>query len=346
MTDLQAGIRFLRAVAEQRVVIAPHPGPDGLAGAAIIWRTLRGDRQVLCPNKGEALHSADFLARLREKAPQALIVIDQGSRAEPILPGTPTLIVDHHVPIGLPQGVFVSSHTHHPRESTAQLCHQLVGTPDELLWLAAIGEIGDYGIRTSFPFTSEAIARYTQPALQETVSLLNAARRSSRFAWPTAFDVLVQAEDPREIADRELPGVQKLLGDREEVAREIERARKAHPFFADPWAIIPFSSPCLIHGPVAAMWTNRLKEHFVVSANFGYRPGYVHFSARSAAAIDLTDELLSLAPEGGIPGEWGRGQHGTVGGATTRQLFLLLLNHMGFTPQQTLEVDFAAQRAH
>lgn len=47
--------------------------------------------------KGDNIHSSDATAALSQYDAAALIVLDQGSRAgPPILPGVPTLILDHH----------------------------------------------------------------------------------------------------------------------------------------------------------------------------------------------------------------------------------------------------------
>lgn len=47
--------------------------------------------------KGDNIHSSDATEALSQYDAAALIVLDQGSRAgPPILPGVPTLILDHH----------------------------------------------------------------------------------------------------------------------------------------------------------------------------------------------------------------------------------------------------------
>ncbi|HEX2949697.1 MAG TPA: hypothetical protein VHV83_09035 [Armatimonadota bacterium] len=343
--DIEAGKQFLQQYRNKHVVLAPHEDADGLAGGAIIWRFLSGPREIVCPDKGLSIHNEAFTIKLQAHSPEALIIIDQGSRAGAVLPGVPTLIIDHHVPRGIPAGVLVSSYQRIPAESASHICYLLTDEPDELLWLAAIGEIGDFGLQSSFPMIDDAKKRYTQTALLEAVALVNAARRSSHYDWETAFNVLLAAESPKQIATYDVPGANQLQRDRDEVAHELMRAKRARPFFADPWAVIPFSSPCLIHGVVAMSWKNRLKEHYVVAANFGYRQGYVHFSVRSAQQIDLITALRELVPEG-MPGEWAFGHHGATGGALTVRDFTLLLNRMGFSLEMISEIQYAAQRKH
>lgn len=345
MIGIDDGRQFLTSYAGKRIGIVPHPDADGLSGAAILWRSLQGDIAILCPEKGISIHDNEFQRFLRDQQLDALIVVDQGSRPGEILPGVPTMVIDHHVPAGEPAAVFVSSHRHHPSESASHLCYLLTGEPQDQLWLAALGAIGDYGSRAPFELVREAQQEYTQTDLLESVALINSARRSSRYNWKTAFEVLLQASNPRQIATLETPGSALLRTDRDEVNREAQRARKVRPFFADPWAVIPFSSACLVHGLVATSWLNRLQNHYVVAANFGYRPGYVHFSIRSAMDVNLIAELRAIVPEG-TPGEWGYGHQGATGGAVTRSNFLLILNHMGFPVDQTVEIDDAASRTH
>jgi single-stranded-DNA-specific exonuclease len=340
MIDLRLAQQFLQENAAKRVILIPHPDADGLAGAAILWRSLCGERLVVCSEKGESIYSTPFRSRLCEAAPDAVVVIDQGSRECSVLPGVPTLTIDHHYPSGIPQGVYLNSYPGEPSANAALLCYHLVGCPENLLWLAAVGIIGDYTAAAVFPELQTASHRFNNTALQEVVSLVNAARRSSRHDWQTAFTTLLEADDPRQIADGELPQVSMLHADREEVKHELQRARKAHPFLADPWAVIPFSSPCLIHSLVTASWLNRLSDHFVIAANFGYRPGYVHYGIRSGRNADMIAKLRELAPEG-LPGDWGYGRTAT-GGTMLQRDFLLLLTRMGFTPEQVMQLSHIA----
>ncbi len=218
----------------------------------------------------------------------------------------------------------------------------MLGSPEEVLWLAVVGLVGDYGVNAPFPELQHAALRYSWLDLQDTVALVNAARRSSHFDWPTAFAALVSAEDPRQIAHHDLPQVEQLKRDLEEVKQEIHKARKVRPVFADPWAVVPFSSPCLIHGLLASSWVHRLNEHYIVAANFAYRAGYVHFSVRSQATVDLIAAVHEILPQE-LPGGWVRGRYGATGGAVTYSEFSLLLTRMGFTPQQVLEIRHAGR---
>lgn len=342
MINLTAGIEFLQQYRESAVVIAPHADVDGLAGAALIWRHLRGTRRLLCPEKGVSLFSEEFRAALRQAAPDAIIIIDQGSREGALAPGIPTLTIDHRVSSSIPDGVYVNSSSL-PGESASLLCYRLTGEIEEQRWLAAFGEIADHGMLATSSLVENVTTRYSRAALLEAISLISAARRGSRYNWQSAFDLLLAASDPMSIANHELPAVAQLVADREEISRATHRARRARPFLADPWAVIPFSSPCLIHGSVATASMHRLHEHYVVAANFGYRPGFVHVSIRTEQPADVLAEIIEITPAN-VSIAWSHGQHGAPVGSTSRKDFLVILNHMGFSPQQTMEIDRSGMR--
>lgn len=344
MIGFDEGQRFLTTYRDRRVVLAPHPDADGLSGAALLHRWLRGPVEVLCPQKGVSVHSEAFQAQLRAAQPEALVVIDQGSRAGAVLPGVPTLVIDHHVPSGIPDGIFTSSSRRLPSECAAHLCYLLIDEPEPQLWLPALGILGDYGATAPFELLQQAKAVYTSTALQETMALVNAARRSSRYDWQNAYRLLRTADDPRLIARGEYPEVAQLRADREEVNRELRRVRHARPYLADPWAVIPFSSPCLVHALLASSWVGRLRFHYVVAANYGYRPGHVHFAVRTASEADLITALRELAPEG-LAGEFAHGHRAATGGSVPTSEFTLLLTRMGFTPEQVRTIEHSGRLA-
>jgi len=341
--ELTAGQAFLEQYRASRIALAPHPDADGLAGAALLYRWLTGERVVCCPAKGESIHTAQFADQLRQARPEALLVIDQGARVGALLPGVPTLTIDHHVPSGIPEGVFVTAYPDAPQLSAAEVCYRLIGEPDDWLWLAAVGHLGDYGVKEPSALLQRAKTRYTATALQETVALINAGRRSSRFDWQPALALLLTAEHPRQIARGLLPETAQLQEDRAEVNRELQRARRSRPFIAASWAVIPFASPCLVHALTAVSWVGRLKDLYVLAANFGYRPGYVHFSVRAAQPVDLPTALRDLAPEG-LPGEFAHGHAAATGGVVPRESFLLLLERMGFVAEQVMDIEHIATK--
>ena len=121
MTDLAIyGAAFARAVAAagpNAPAVLCHDDADGLSAGAILARAFArtGHRpaHVRIIGRGESAWSPlvrDELARL---APGCLVVTDLGVQAGTILPGIPTVLVDHHVPRGMPsasEAVVISGH--------------------------------------------------------------------------------------------------------------------------------------------------------------------------------------------------------------------------------------------
>jgi hypothetical protein len=79
-------------------------------------------------------------------------------------------------------------------------------------------------------------------------------------------------------------------------------------------ALIGLNSPCQIHPLIAQQWRGRLKDKIVIAANRGYRPGWVHFAARSATGRDLLAFLAEHRPAG-ADGRYGNGHAQATGGA-------------------------------
>jgi single-stranded-DNA-specific exonuclease len=113
VNQLEAGRELLRRQGSIRRVIACDRDVDGLSAGVLIARTLERlgapAPPILTVRKGEHVQHPAMTARLRDAAPDALIVLDMGSRGLPILPGVPTLLVDHHQPHGFPPGAIVVS---------------------------------------------------------------------------------------------------------------------------------------------------------------------------------------------------------------------------------------------
>ncbi len=94
-----------------RVQILCDSDADGLPAGALLVRTFRaagfGEVSAEARRKGESAWGAEVLERLRGYAPGALVVADLGSRDGDLLPGVPTLLLDHHCPIGKPDGALL-----------------------------------------------------------------------------------------------------------------------------------------------------------------------------------------------------------------------------------------------
>ncbi|MGD4065487.1 hypothetical protein QT638_23180, partial [Xanthomonas citri pv. citri] len=88
---------------DRPVLVVSNFDADGLSAAAILARGLRERGravEVRITGKGENPWEPEFQAELAARDPGGLIVADLGTRGEPVLPGCPTVVIDHHVPTG------------------------------------------------------------------------------------------------------------------------------------------------------------------------------------------------------------------------------------------------------
>ena len=101
-------------------------------------------------------------------------------------------------------------------------------------------------------------------------------------------------------------------------------------------ALIRFHSPCQIHPLVAQAWRGRLKDDIVLAANTGYRPGWVHFAARSARDVDLIRFLAERRPPGADE-NYGSGHAQATGGALRPDDWNHFVSGLGFGPDQQVQ---------
>jgi single-stranded-DNA-specific exonuclease len=314
-------------------LILGHFDADGLAAVAILRRRLAGT-QVRLVGKGENPWSEAMRAELAERAPAAIIATDLGVRDGDILPDTPTVLIDHHVPTGTPgDAVVISGNGCEPEPTSALLAFWVVGAPDELLWLAAVGLIGDMAENKGFAELAEAQKRYGKTALRNAVSLINAPRRTARADATPALALLLKCNSPKELLSGEHSETAELLAAKEEVKAEMELARRVAPKVRGEVALIPLASPCQIHPLIAQQWRGRLKNKVVIAANRDYRPGWVHFAARTAAGHDLIDFFAQHRPEG-AGSEYGSGHRAASGGALRVPEWNRFVAELGFPEEQ------------
>jgi single-stranded-DNA-specific exonuclease len=340
----QRAAAFLRALAPSaRVVVFCHFDADGLAAGALFGRGLARmgfpDVQVVHSDRGENAFSAGARQRLAALRPDALIVTDLGVHRAGVLPGVPTLYVDHHRPDGEPEdaaSTIVLAYGWEPIPASAWLAYDLLSPlveVDDLAWIAAVGTISDLGEKAPWDALPEIRKRWSGKWLREAVSLTNAARRGSAFDVATPLRILMEADGPRAIAEDDALGADRLRAYRAEVQAELAIARKQAPIFSadQPWALVPLDSGCQIHPLIAQQWRTRLPKFAVIAANRGYLPGVVAFSARTQRT-DLVLPALLRAPDIGADDEasYGRGHDQASGGHLPRAQFNRLMDELGF----------------
>lgn len=266
--------------------------------------------------------------------PQALFVLDLGSRDETLVENVRTCLIDHHRPDGVPPGaLLITAYTWDPIPNTSlmvyDLCASLVDVSD-IDWIAAIGVLSDLGERAPFPLLASVKERYTMADLKEATTLVNAARRASGFQPETAARALLAHSSPRELVRSDSADVQALRAAREEVKPAMAEAKKAAPKFAGNVALIRVSSRCQVHPVIAQIWRTRLPKYIVIVANDGYMPDRVNFSARSSSGVNLLDFLRNIDLGEG-EGSYARGHDQATGGSLPLERWNLLLTKLGFT---------------
>jgi single-stranded-DNA-specific exonuclease len=330
-----------------RLVVFCHFDADGLAAGAVLGRALPRlgftDVLVVPSGRGESAFSDAARARLAALAPAALVVTDLGVSAAGVLPGVPTLYIDHHVPEGTPPGAaVVSGYGWDPIPNSAWLAHDLLAPlvdVDDLGWIAAVGTISDLGERAPWPALEPLKKRYTAKWLKEAVSLVNAARRASAFDVETPLAMLMAAEGPRAVSDDEAGGAGRLRAYRAEVQAAMAEARRHAPLFsaAGPLALVALDSPCQVHPLIAQQWRGRLPEYAVIAANRGYLPGVVAFSARTARADLSLPAIFRAVDLGAANAHFGHGHDQASGGHLPPAEFNRLVDALGFDGRARVE---------
>lgn len=318
------------------VLILAHNDTDGISAAAILSRSFsRADRvsDVRLVGRGENPWSKEMRAELADRRMGGLVVVDLGIRTPILRESTPTVVIDHHVPQGTPsEAVVISGYGMEPAPTSSLLafwCAAGIADVDDLIWLAALGIIGDMAEASNFPELNLARSMYGITQLRTAAALINQPRRSRSGDAGPALALLLKAAGPRDIVAGAHPETSLLMAARDEVRGEADRARKVAPTIVGKVALIRFSSACQVHPLVAQTWTGRLKDQIVIAANVGFRPGWVHFAARSAADVDLVSFLRDHAPVGADE-NYGGGHHRASGGALRIPQWNAFIRSLGF----------------
>lgn len=333
---MEAGRALLRANTRGRFVLVPDGDVDGLSAGAIALRALErlgAEVVAVLPGKGEHVHTDALRARVVAARPDVLVVLDMGSRGEPIVLGLPTLLVDHHAPLcGFPPGAtVVSAFGHPPVAATSLLAWHLfreVVALEDCAWLGLLGAVADLGAEPLPDVVKGMMGGVSRASLREAIVLLNAPRRSAGHDIASAWEVLLRARDPADVAKGRVPGVEKLREARAEVAAEVLRCARARPYFGGNVVVLPFRSGARVHPLVAQRAAARFADRIVIAANYDYLPGRVNFAMRSRAEPDLLGYLHGVGAP--LTGDSGHGHPGATGGSMPFEDFERLLLAMGF----------------
>ena len=340
--------RFVGGAKEKGTVgVLCHSDADGLTTGAILTLALQRAGvtvETRATGKGGSAWSDETAAWLAERRPAALIVGDLGVRSEPVWSGE-TFFIDHHRPSGLPPDApshVVTGYGLDPTPTSALLALACVGglagvNVEDLDWIAALGVLGDLGDKAPFALIGPAKKRYGAGVLRDATSLINAPRRSASGDPAAALKLLLTVKHPREIASGESEETASLRRDKEEVSAAYAEAKKAAPKFAGIAAAIRIDTPCQVHPLVAQIWRTRLPKNIVMGVNTGYRPGWVHFSARCGKGTNLLDFFREHRPAGADSRSYGQGHDQAGGGALPVPVWNAFARELGFGPEMIVE---------
>jgi single-stranded-DNA-specific exonuclease len=143
----------------------------------------------------------------------------------------------------------------------------------------------------------------------------------------------MQANGPKEITAGSTPEAEALRVAKLEVKLALEAGKRVGPKFHEDVALIRFDTPCQVHPLLAQTWRGRLKDKIVIAANAGYRPGRVHFAARSARDTNLVDFLAQHAPPEADE-NYGSGHAQASGGALRPPGWNIFIQQLGFGPEE------------
>lgn len=316
---------------DARLLVFHDFDADGVTAGVVLQRTLErlGFTNVLrrAPGRERDAWSETNRVLIAEAKPDALFLLDLGSRDEVLVEGVRCCVIDHHRPDGVPPGaLLITAYTWDPIPNTSLIVFDLC-TPlaeiEDLDWAAAIGALSDVGERAPFPLLAAVKKRYAMSDLKEATALVNAARRASVCEPETAARALLAHSSPRDFVRSASPDVLTLRAARAEVQAAMAEAKKAAPKFAGNVALVRVSSRCQVHPVIAQIWRTRLPKYVVIVANDAYLPGRVNFSARSQSGVNLIDFLRANGVDA-------RGHDQATGGSVSVEEWEALLRRLGF----------------
>lgn len=317
-------------------LIVCHNDADGLSAGVILqcaMERIGRPASVRIIGRGENAYSRAFAEELAAHPIGGLVLADVGTASELPLNGVPTAIVDHHMPSGWPEGATVISGIGEDPVPTTSLlayrCALACDAAEGLLWLAAVGIIGDLAEAGGFAELEAARRKYGITALRKAAALVNAPRRTASGDASAAFALLAEADGPKAVLSGAHAQTALLLAAKAEVKQALDSARKVAPKMVGDVAVLQFASPCQIHPLVAQAWRTRLKDRIVIAANTGYRPGWVHFAARTASGRDILGFLAEHRPPRADE-QYGNGHRAASGGALRAPDWNLFVRSLGF----------------
>ncbi|WVF66062.1 hypothetical protein IAT40_000800 [Kwoniella sp. CBS 6097] len=368
---------FIRDIVDNKrsVLIVPDKDADGLSAGTLLYQTLiHMDHppsliSVHHITKGNNVHSDYERETMHASGAEKIVVLDQGSRpGRSLAPpfddkksqGRRVLIVDHHMSDEWPEGSQVLTACQTPPIATAALLTYMFlrdlhpKVYEEEAWRAVVGVIGDLGTSVpkwgTAPWPSElggVFRKLGSKSFSEAVSGINAPRRTAEYNVPKAWDIMLAARTPADMANNAFLKLCRL-----DVGDETAKWARTPPKFSPDGkvAVVTVHTGFQVHPVIATRWAGTLgrkspKLLMVMCANTGFNPdpNKVSFSCRIAASLrnqpeDQQPNLIALLNEYGdripgfrerVGGDYARGHKEATGGIIPKDEFNLLLQTMG-----------------
>jgi single-stranded-DNA-specific exonuclease len=334
---------FIEKIGKSNRVVCLHDSDADGVTAGVVWQRAMErlgftNLKRISTGRERNAFTAETAKIVSAEEPQFLFVLDLGSQPQAIVENAPTCFIDHHRPGGaLKNDTLISAYTWNPVPNTSLIVYDLFSTLTDIGeydWIAAIGTISDLGEKAPFELLETTRKKYTAKWLKEAVSLVNAARRASKYEPETAAKALLENTNPKDLVNSDAPELIRLRDAKAEVNAELAEARKVAPVFAGKVALINIDSPCQIHPLIAQSWRTRLPKYIAICANKGYMPGRVNFAARtSAEGVSVLDFLRGIKLNV-TEGSYGQGHDQASGGSLPFETWNELLAKLGF-PEST-----------
>jgi single-stranded DNA-specific DHH superfamily exonuclease len=302
--------------AEGKKVLLYHNDADGISSAALFLEFFRGFE--LIPRRGPELGD-EFIGQLIGKDPSLLVSLDMGIEQDPNLdvlmkklPGLRVVIIDHHIPardMNSERAMHIN-----PRFfgdvyiSTSYIVYRILGAMGRdvlpLVWIAAIGAVGDYDLRDSRDLLEECMLRYPESLkgnpltsrIGHAADAIQSAVTARGFRGAnTVLKLLMVSEDYRDFLNsKTLKSWTREV--REETRKAIRKAEKGRQEFPGGLLVYTLESEMNLGSPVATHFSEKEPGKTIIVRNH-VEDGW-KMSLRSQSGRVNVGKLASEATKG------------------------------------------------
>lgn len=251
---IQPAKEFLKGIGKSNVAIVHGHDCDSVCSAAIIYKLIQKLSKANVYDVVTELNYAvteNDLKKIRKADPRYVIILDISEiRVNVLTELTKTvkvLIVDHHKPKGYVRVTYVNPMVYEsvyaPTTYIAYKIFENFYKPDEILWLACIGTLGDHGVEScpdvfeklkkvhpelvgSSKLTSESL--FSSSELGKLTRMVDAGRAIDVRNVGKIFKILSEAKNYREVKNNRLIKnlFQSVEGEFNRIKNDFEKNKK------------------------------------------------------------------------------------------------------------------------